>query len=81
METSNGASLNINPVKLILSMICMVYDVVFIVQHYVLYPQKVKRVEEEGDTPLPKTDRETERAKLNYQIPAIVPSDVIEPQA
>lgn len=38
MEHHNGKNLDINPVKLILSIMCMVYDLVFIVQHYWLYP-------------------------------------------
>lgn len=39
MEHHNGKNLDINPVKLILSIMCMVYDLVFIVQHYWLYPE------------------------------------------
>ena len=39
MEHHNGKHLQINPVKLILSIMCMVYDLVFIVQHYFLYPE------------------------------------------
>lgn len=80
MESSNGANLNINPVKLILSMICMVYDVVFIVQHYILYPQK-KQPELDAEPAEPGTARETERAKLTDQLPALQPSQLIEPHA
>ena len=39
MEHSNGMHLGINPVKLALSFICMFYDIIFMVQHFILYKE------------------------------------------
>lgn len=40
LEAINGVEVKINPVKLILAIMCMVYDIIFVVQHYCLYPEK-----------------------------------------
>ena len=40
LEAIDGQHLNINPVKLVLSIMCMIYDIIFVVQHYCLYPQR-----------------------------------------
>ena len=37
LEHHNGVQLKINPVKLILSIMCMGYDLIFMIQHYILY--------------------------------------------
>ena len=34
-----GQNVEINVVKLVLSIICVIYDILFIIQHYVVYPQ------------------------------------------
>lgn len=39
-----------NPVKLALGNIAIVFDIVFMVQHYVLYPGAGKAEDEEGDS-------------------------------
>lgn len=39
LEAINGEDIQINPVKLVLSIMCMIYDIIFVVQHYCLYPQ------------------------------------------
>jgi len=40
LEAINGKDLQINPVKLVLAIMCMIYDIIFMIQHYCLYPQK-----------------------------------------
>lgn len=61
MESSNGLHLNINPVKLALSIICMIYDIIFIVQHYFLYADSGK-----GNNAIEvQNEKITERAKLS----------------
>ena len=40
LEAIGGQHIEINPVKLALSIICMLYDIIFVIQHYCLYPQR-----------------------------------------
>lgn len=46
LEAIFGENVNINPVKLILGIMVVIYDVLFMVQHYVLYPEKKKSAHE-----------------------------------
>lgn len=75
MEHHNGKNLNINPVKLILSIMCMVYDLVFIVQHYWLYPEgkEGNLIQDDHD------EKGTERAFDNVETPAINVNGPTEP--
>jgi hypothetical protein len=43
LEHHNGVQLKINPVKLILSIMCMGYDLIFMIQHYILYREKKEK--------------------------------------
>lgn len=40
LEAINGVDVKINPVKLVLAIMCMIYDIIFVIQHYCLYPEK-----------------------------------------
>lgn len=40
LEAASGENIEINPVKLILGIMCMVYDIIFMIQHYCLYPER-----------------------------------------
>lgn len=48
LEAVFGEEVKINAVKLILGIMVVIYDVLFMVQHYALYPEKKKKDEKEG---------------------------------
>ena len=44
LEAGFGQDVKINPVKLVLGIMCVIYDILFIIQHYCLYPQSKEKL-------------------------------------